>query len=553
MSGECLPRGSYESPVVSVERVNVEDKTPLLKRLLRPFSLKRKQRFFASPDKPTTKPKKINMWRLVALAFVFTCSGPFGVEAAFRAGGPALGLLGLLFMPLFFVVPQIVMVAELATMIPSNHGYVAWVTRGLGDFLGFINAFSTLSANLVCMSVYCSLFSSYICACHVLPFGTKASFKVKYAIRFVGNLCATLLALLPSSRVAEISTVIGSVVMTPFVIGFALSVPSIRPAEQWMVWQPIGSAFEGSNAEGTANTLREGFQQNFGAKPIENVRFFPLEDAKQVKAVKSLQKSSKTSKVFKKSQYTQKIDWPLWGSTLCWLYTGWNSLGNLAAEVHSTSTYTYGMITAMGLDIAAYLVSVIAALTVPAQRAHYGPETQLAPWDDGYLVPAFEAILPGLGTVIAVVSALSIFGIIINSITCYGRAAAGMAELGWFPKIFAQTYKFVPTNAIGLFFVLTAVLSVFDFDVLIQFNFVLAAQGYILTFIAFLRLKYIEKDTPRPYVVPFGMVGAWATTVSKMALMLFVMGAIFAHHPHVLLFYVGYNVFLSIVYLIVAK
>ena len=512
MQNESLNAAHTVDVPVSRERPH----SPFLKRFTSPFRAETAQRIITESELPPTHSGSINMWRLIALAFVFTCSGPFGVEAAFRAGGPALGLLGLLLTPVFFVVPQIVMVAELATMIPSNHGYVAWVTRGLGDYLGFMNAFSTLSANLVNMSVYCTLFSSYICACHLLPFGSGASARVKYAIRFTGNFLATLLALLPSSRVAEISTVIGSIVMTPFVIGFVLSVPNIRPAAQWNVWGPLGRwRNSGSAAIDVLSTMQNGVEAG--------------------------------------SPQRLPIDWPLLGSTLCWLYTGWNSLGNLAAEVRSTSTYTYGMIIAMVLDIIAYMLSVVAALTAPLSKTQFSSEknAQLSPWDDGYLVPAFEAILPGLGTVIAVVSALSIFGIIINSITCYARAAAGMAELGWFPRMFAKTYRFVPSNAIGLFFVLTAGLSCFDFDVLIQFNFVLAAQGYILTFLSFLRLKYIEKDTPRPYVVPGGMAGAWLTTLSKMVLMLFVMVTIFVTHPHVLLFYIGYNVVLSIVYLLV--
>ncbi|KNH07381.1 Amino AcidPolyamineOrganocation protein [Perkinsela sp. CCAP 1560/4] len=509
----------------------------------------KKEENSAESGKKVKSVRKINMWRLVALAFVFTCSGPFGVEAVFRAAGPALGLIGLLVTPVLFVVPQIVMVAELATMIPSNHGYVAWVSRALGDYFGFVNAFSTLSANLVNMSVYCALLSSYVCACTAFPVSRSSSFAVKYAIRITGNFIATCVALLPSSRVAEISTAIGSIVMAPFVIGFLVSIPSIHPSEQWFSWEPI------HHSVGSAQDMTISYADAMGPVHARLPTFIEDAYSKTRRGRPSRNLQSETPVEAIRLPHTDKqappIDWPLWGSTLCWLYTGWNSLGNLAAEVNSASVYTYGMLIAMGLDVVAYLISVIAALSVPVARLSTECAQQSL-WEDGYLVSAFDAILPRLGSVVAVVSALSIFGIIINSITCYTRAAAGMADFGWFPKSLAKTYRCVPYNAIGVFFLITSCLSCFDFDVLIQFNFVLAAQGYLLTFVSFLRLKYIEKDTPRPYVVPFGLPGAWITTLVKMVLMFFVMATIFVQRPHVLIFYIGFNVFLSLVYSFIA-
>ena len=509
------------------------------------------------------KKKPLNIWRLVALAFVFTCSGPFGVEAALRAAGPGFGLLGLVLTPIVFVLPQIVMVAELATMIPSNQGYVAWVTRGLGDFWGFINAFSSFAANLLDMSVYCTLFSSYVCVsklfqgensssslfgAHHSQAGQGPSFAVTYAIRLACNLVASSFALLQSKHVAEISTLIGSVVMAPFVIGFFMSAQHIRPNQQWMIWKPIIYEVTTKMVEaGVASNTTSTFLSSHGV------------EASLRKAGVKLEFTAESSK---------RIDWALWGSTLCWLYTGWNSLGNLAAEVRSTSTYTYGMTIATVLDVVAYLISVVAALTVDPLRIiehQFSRSTDLGNkhfenfavplWQDGYLVLAMEVMLAGLGSSIAVAASLSIFGILINSITCYARATAGMAELGWLPACLAYTRgnTQVPYNSVFLFAFITAILSLFEFDILIKVDSLLAAQGYILTFISFLRLRYNEKDTHRPYKVPFGSLGAWVTSVMKIGVMFFIMLAVILDSPTITWLYIGFNVVFVLSYVFLVK
>ena len=507
LSEAALQRASTDGLTPSPRQLSGDEETILL----------------TDDDTPKERHKTLNIWRLVALAFVFTCSGPFGVEAALRAAGPAFGLLGLVLTPIFFVLPQIVMVAELATMIPSNQGYVAWVTRGLGDFWGFINAFSTFAANLLDMSVYCTLFSSYVCvsklfqgqraSAHLIAAGTGdgPSFAVQYAIRLACNLVACSFALLESKHVAEISTAIGSVVMAPFVIGFAFAAKDIRPSDQWLLWRP---------------------------------------------AVYEVARNSTTA--FAYTTQTREIDWALWGSTLCWLYTGWNSLGNLAAEVRSTSTYTYGMTIATVLDVVAYLISVVAALTVDPlqilerQFRDAGPEVaaRVPLWQDGYLVLAMEILLSGLGSSIAVAASLSIFGILINSITCYARATAGMAELGWLPRALARTREntLVPYNSVLLFAAITAVLSLFEFDMLIKVDSLLAAQGYILTFVSFLRLRYNEKETHRPYRVPFGSVGAWATSLMKIVVMFGIMAAVIVDSPAIAWLYLGFNLAFAALY-----
>lgn len=67
----------------------------------------------------------------------------------------------------------------------------------------------------------------------------------------------------------------------------------------------------------------------------------------------------------------------------------------------------------------------------------------------------------------------------------------------------------------------------------------------LLEFFAFLRLKYTEKDTVRPFEVPFGNTGAWAITLPKVAVL---SGVLIAQSSHVWLFCGAFNVVVSLVY-----
>uniref|UniRef100_H3H8M7 Uncharacterized protein n=1 Tax=Phytophthora ramorum TaxID=164328 RepID=H3H8M7_PHYRM len=69
----------------------------------------------------------------------------------------------------------------------------------------------------------------------------------------------------------------------------------------------------------------------------------------------------------------------------------------------------------------------------------------------------------------------------------------------------------------------------------------------LLEFFAFLRLKYVEKDTERPFVVPFGNTGAWAITVPKI---LVLSGVLLAQKRHVWVTCGLFNVAVSSAYLV---
>ena len=94
---------------------------------------------------------------------------------------------------------------------------------------------------------------------------------------------------------------------------------------------------------------------------------------------------------------TPQPDGALFVTTLLWLYTGWDGLGCVAAEVKNPNrTYLRGLGSAMVLDTVVYVLCLCAAL-----------DAGVADWEDGYLAVAYDSILPGLGTAIAVSAGLA--------------------------------------------------------------------------------------------------------------------------------------------------
>lgn len=64
---------------------------------------------------------------LVLLIFYGVSGGPFGVEPVVAAGGPLIALLGFIFLPLVWSIPEALVTAELSTTFPEAAGCVAWV------------------------------------------------------------------------------------------------------------------------------------------------------------------------------------------------------------------------------------------------------------------------------------------------------------------------------------------------------------------------------------------------------------------------------------------
>jgi amino acid transporter len=87
--------------------------------------------------------------------------GPYGLEELARDVGFGAAIVVLVVTPLVWSVPTALLVGELASALPEEGGYYAWVRRALGPFWGFQEAWASLAASVFDMAIYPTLFVLY--------------------------------------------------------------------------------------------------------------------------------------------------------------------------------------------------------------------------------------------------------------------------------------------------------------------------------------------------------------------------------------------------------
>ncbi|CEG47047.1 amino acid permease family protein [Plasmopara halstedii] len=236
-----------------------------------------------------------------------------------------------------------------------------------------------------------------------------------------------------------------------------------------------------------------------------------------------------------------QIDWSLFLSTILWNYQGWDSLGCVAGEVKDGGrTYPIAIVIAMVLITINYALPVGAGIMV---------ESDFSQWHEGSLETIAIMITPWLGAwvgVAAIVATLGEFNVVM---ACSSRALWATADYKMLPSFLAIEWKRfgTPVAAIICQTVTTGVLMNFSFEFLVVLDTFFNNLTLLLEFFAFLRLKYIEKDTVRPFVVPFGNTGAWAITLPKIIVL---SGVLLAQKHHVWVTCGLFNIAVSGTYLV---
>ena len=106
--------------------------------------------------------KKIGTLSLVFILYFSTSGGPHTTETLVHEVGPGMALLVLLLVPIFWSIPEVLIVGELSSMLPVEGGYYRWVDRAFGRFWAFQNGWLTWMYSLVDMAIYPILFNQYL-------------------------------------------------------------------------------------------------------------------------------------------------------------------------------------------------------------------------------------------------------------------------------------------------------------------------------------------------------------------------------------------------------
>ena len=108
------------------------------------------------------KPRQITLVPLIAATYFLVAGGPYGLEDIVSKAGYAGAMLILLITPLLWSLPAALMVSELASALPDEGGYYVWVTRAMGRFWGFQEAWLSLVGSVFDMALYPTLFVAYL-------------------------------------------------------------------------------------------------------------------------------------------------------------------------------------------------------------------------------------------------------------------------------------------------------------------------------------------------------------------------------------------------------
>jgi len=117
------------------------------------------------PPPATRQPglrRSLGTLSLVFVMFFNVSGGAFTLEGLVAEVGPGLALATLALVPLVWSLPEVLLIGELASMLPEEGGYYRWVQRAFGEFWAFQCGWCTWMYSLVDMAIYPVLFNQYL-------------------------------------------------------------------------------------------------------------------------------------------------------------------------------------------------------------------------------------------------------------------------------------------------------------------------------------------------------------------------------------------------------
>jgi amino acid transporter len=173
---------------------------------------------------PQKQRRLLRPLQLTAIFFFTVSGGPYGLEPLLNNVGPNIAILFLLFIPLLWSLPVMLMVLELNSLFPMNGGYYQWVKIGMGERWGFYEGWWTWLYALTDLAIYPVLFVEYL----GFLFPAAATFKIPVCLAIVW-ICAGLniLGVQPVGR-SSVALKIG--VILPFLAMFLMALVGSDPA-----------------------------------------------------------------------------------------------------------------------------------------------------------------------------------------------------------------------------------------------------------------------------------------------------------------------------------
>ena len=174
--------------------------------------------------------RSLGTFGLVFVMFFTTSGGPYATEGLVASVGPGMALLLMALVPVVWVLPEALLIGELASMLPVEGGYYRWVHRAFGPFWAFQNGWLTWLYSLVDMAIYPVLFAQYLLY-FTGPLPKGAGWLVSLAMIWG----ATALNLRGARPVGWASIAAGLFVLAGFLAVSVASIPQMTHAP----WEPF--------------------------------------------------------------------------------------------------------------------------------------------------------------------------------------------------------------------------------------------------------------------------------------------------------------------------
>eukprot|EP00752_Nemacystus_decipiens_P005119 g4644.t1 len=411
-------------------------------------------------------PKKtISFWPLVLLIFYSVSGGPFGVEPVVAAGGPLVALLGFMFLPLVWSIPEALVTAELSTTFPEAAGCVAWVSTAYGPFWGWMEGFSSWVSGVADNSLYSILFVDYLVSLLPRDSFLREDGLGRWVCVVMLNLGLSYLAYRGLRVVGRTAIAVAVFSLLPFVILVLWGLPDCTIPESWL-----------SPPDGGWGAIR----------------------------------------------------WGTYLNVMFWNLNYWDSASSYAGEVENPGkTYPRALFACVTLVVLCYglpilvgtgAASVAAAAAAGAAADSNGSTSsgtgeddvvRWSLWVDGYFAQVAEAIAGRwLGVWVVLAAAAANIGLFEAEMTSDALQVMGMAERGMLPAMFAKrgTYGIsgpaVIASGTGVAF-----LGLLGFEAIVEILNLLYCFAEILEFMAFIKLRTSHRDLHRPYEIPLGTAG----------------------------------------------
>ena len=180
--------------------------------------------------------RAITTLSLVFILYFSTSGGAYTTETLVQSVGPGTALLMLALVPVVYSLPEILIVGELASMLPEEGGYYRWVQRAFGPFWAFQNGWLTWMYSLVDMALYPKLFVTYLSF-----FAPSLSHSAIWAVGLIVIWGATAVNLFGSAQVGRSAVLAGTFIITGFLVlaGVALTHATHVP------WRPFAAPGSG--------------------------------------------------------------------------------------------------------------------------------------------------------------------------------------------------------------------------------------------------------------------------------------------------------------------